>query len=230
MQHSLGYILRTRPYSDANVIVDLFSKQAGRITCMARPAKLRGKVQKGHLQPFRILQVELQGRGEMLRLSQTDERFRHRIPVANLLYGLYLNELILRLIPQNTSLDAMYRYYQDALQLLVESDEPMLVAMRFELALMDGLGHTLNLWNDDHNGSELIAGQRYLYSAGSGVLPYDANQPQPAGVLVSSDLLIAMREPAEMTMSDLQQQRQFLDKFWLQLVSKPFNSRKLLSF
>lgn len=230
MQSSLGYILRTQPYSDANVIVDLFTKESGRITCMARPAKLRGKVQKGHLQPFRILQLDWQGRGEMFRLNQTDERLRHRVPVANLLYGLYLNELILRLIPQNTSLDTLYADYQSALQLLVESDAPMLVVMRFELALMEGLGHTLNLWNDDHDGSEIEAGMRYLYSVGAGILPYDSQQPHAAGVLINSDLLVAMREPAEMEMSELRLQRQFLDKFWLQLVSKPFNSRKLLQF
>ena len=230
MQSSLGYILRTRPYSDANVIVDLFTKEVGRITCMARPAKLRGKVQKGHLQPFRILQLDWQGRSEMLRLNQTDERFRHRVPVAKLLYGLYLNELILRLIPQNTSLDALYGDYQSALQLLVESDAPMLVVMRFELALMEGLGHSLNLWHDDQDGFEIEAGKRYLYSVGAGVLPYDPKQPQVLGVLINSDLLLAMREPAEMEMPELRLQRQFLDKFWLQLVNKPFNSRKLLQF
>lgn len=230
MQSSLGYILRTRPYSDANVIVDLFTKEVGRITCMARPAKLRGKVQKGHLQPFRILQLDWQGRSEMLRLNQTDERFRHRVPVASLLYGLYLNELILRLIPQNTSLDTLYSDYQSALQLLVESDAPMLVVMRFELALMEGLGHSLNLWHDDQDGFEIEAGKRYLYSVGAGVLPYDPKQPQVLGVLINSDLLLAMREPAEMEMPELRLQRQFLDKFWLQLVNKPFNSRKLLQF
>ena len=230
MQSSLGYILRTRPYSDANMIVDLFTKEAGRITCMARPAKLRGKVQKGHLQSFRILQLDWQGRGEMPRLNQTDERFRHRIPVASLLYGLYLNELILRLIPQHTSLDTLYRDYESSLQLLVESTTPMLVVMRFEMALMEGLGHSLNLWHNDENGAEISEERRYLYSAGSGVLPYDANQPQPVGVLISTELLIALREPAEMSMSALRLQRQFLDKFWLQLLSKPFNSRKLLQF
>ena len=230
MLSSLGYILRTRPYSDASVIVDLFTKEAGRITCMARPAKLRGKVQKGHLQSFRILQLDWQGRGEMLRLNQTDERFRHRIPVPSLLYGLYLNELILKLIPQHTSLDTLYRDYQNSLQLLVESDSPMLVVIRFEMALMEGLGHPLNLWNDDEGGAEIRQGQRYLYSVGSGVLLYESNRPQPAGIMITAELLMALREPAEMDMSSLRLQRQFLDKFWLQLLSKPFNSRKLLQF
>ena len=197
---------------------------------MARPAKLRGKVQKGHLQAFRILQFDWQGRGEMLRLNQTDECFRHRIPAANLLYGLYLNELILRLIPLHTSLDTLYHNYQNSLQLLTESNAPMLVVMRFEMALMEGLGHPLNVWSDDESGEEIRQGQRYLYSAGSGVLPYDPNQPQLAGVLMSAELLIALREPSEMDMPSLRLQRQFLDKFWLQLQSKPFNSRKLLQF
>ena len=206
MQSSLGYILRTRPYSDANVIVDVFTKDAGRITCMARPAKLRGKVQKGHLQSFRILQLDWQGRGEMLSLKQTDERFRHRIPVSSLLYGLYLNELILRLIPLHTSLETLFSDYQNSLQLLVESAAPMTVVMRFEMALMEGLGHPLSLWYDDEDGSEIKLGQRYLYSVGAGVLRYDSSQPQTAGVLITAELLMALREPSKMGLPELQRQ------------------------
>lgn len=230
MQSSLGYILRTRPYSDANVIVDLLTQDAGRITCMARPAKLRGKVQKGHLQAFRVLRLDWQGRGEILSLKQTDERFRHRLPVGNLLYGLYLNELILRLIPLHTSLDTLFSDYQNSLQLLAGSVPAMPVVMQFEMALMEGLGHPLSLWNDDDDGAEIMLGQRYLYSMGAGVLPYNSNRPHTAGVLITAELLVALREPSEMRFPELQLQRQFLDKFWQQLTRRPFNSRKLLRF
>ena len=84
MQVSQGYVLRTRPYSDASLIVDLYTEQLGRFSCITRPAKRRGKVQKGHLQAFRLLQLQWQGRTELPRLAQTDERFRHRVPTQHL--------------------------------------------------------------------------------------------------------------------------------------------------
>ncbi|PID46893.1 MAG: DNA repair protein RecO [Proteobacteria bacterium] len=230
MQHSLGYVLRTRPYSDANVIVDLFTQDAGRITCMARPARQRGKVQKGHLQPFRTLQLQWSGRGALPRLDQTDEQLRHRISAAQLVHGMYLNELILRLLPPQHSIISLYRDYHAALQLLVDSQEPMLVLMRFELGLMQSLGYSLSLWKNDGNGEAIGVGERYLYVIGAGIIPYDHQQIQPAGVQVRGDLLVALREPTTMSIVQYQQLRRFLDQFWLQLLSKPFNSRKLLPF
>lgn len=230
MQRSQGYILRTRPYSDANVIVDLLTKSVGRITCITRPAKLKGKVSRGHLQPFRILDLHWQGRGELFRLTQTDERFRHRMPVEHLMYGMYLNELILKLLPVHTSLEMLYNDYQASLGLLVDSAEPMPVIMHFEVAFMQGLGHALNLWQDDESGADIQFNRSYLYVIGLGILPYNTAQPQSAGVLLPGQLLMALRDPFAMEAVEYQQLRGFLDKFWLQLLGKPFNSRKLLHF
>lgn len=229
MQRSQGYILRTRPYSDANEIVDVLTETVGRMTFIARPAKLRGKVQKGHLQPFRLLHLDWSGRGELLRLTQTDERFRHRIPVANLVYGMYLNELVLRLTPQHHVVESLYTDYHSALRLLSESDAPMLVLLRFEVRLMAHLGHALNVWQDDQTGEAINPSQRYSYHAGAGLVPY-FGESQMTGTLIRGDLLEAMREPTSMSLYHCEQLRLFLDKFWLQIHSKPFNSRKLLSF
>ncbi|RVU83898.1 DNA repair protein RecO [Leucothrix sargassi] len=227
MPSSTGYILRTRPYTEANVIVDIFSQEHGRMTCMARPAKVRGKVQKGHLQAFRLLQFEWQGRGEMGKLMQTDERFRHRIPAAHLLYGLYLNELLLKLIKPHTTLEGLYEDYQRCLGLLVESELPMVVVMRFELLLLEGLGHAVNLWHCESDGQDIRAEFTYAYSLGIGL---SQQTQQVSGVSIRGELLIAMRTPVSMTLEQYQALRVFLDRLWLNLLGKPLNSRKLLIF
>lgn len=228
MPSSMGYILRTRPYTEANVIVDLFTQEQGRLTCMARPAKVRGKVQKGHLQSFRLLQFEWQGRGEMGKLTQTDERYLHRIPAKHLLYGLYLNELLLKFLKPHTSLEGLYDDYQRCLSLLVDSEVPMIVVMRFELLLLEGLGHAINLWQCESNDSDIVATERYAYRLGIGTSPY--NQQQVNGIPVSGALLIALRSPEVMVLSQYHELRVFLDRLFLSLLGKPLNSRKLLIF
>ena len=229
MPSSTGYILRTRPYTEANVIVDLFTQEQGRLTCMARPAKVRGKVQKGHLQAFRLLHCEWKGRGEMGKLTQTDERYLHRLPAANLLYGLYLNELLLKFLKPNTSLEGLYEDYQRCLSLLVNSEVPMVVVMHFELLLLEGLGHAINLWQCESNGNEINASERYSYRLGIGTSPFN-NDQQYSGFAITGELLVAMRSPESMSLSQYHELRVFLDQLLLGLLGKPLNSRKLLIF
>lgn len=230
MQSSMGYILRTRPYTEASVIVDLFTKDAGRMTCITRPAKLRGKVQKGHLQAFRLLQLHWQGVSDMSRLTQTDERFRHRIPPKNLLFGLYLNELLLKLVQTHSRLDVLFTTYQHTLQLLCDSELPMVVVMQFELALLNDLGHMPDLWQDDEQGRAIIPEMGYAYGLNVGLYAKTSTDFNQAAVPISGQLLIAMRQPEKMSLEQYQALRSFLDALWMRIVRKPFNSRKLLRF
>lgn len=230
MQSSMGYILRTRPYTEASVIVDLYTKDVGRMTCITRPAKLRGKVQKGHLQAFRLLQMHWQGRSELSRLTQTDERFRHRIPASNLLFGLYLNELLLKLIQTHSPQSELFTTYQHTLQLLCDSELPMVVVMQFELALLDVLGHMPDLWQEDGQGHELVQSAAYGYGINTGLKIMNQTEHHQGAVPISGDLLIALRQPETMNLQQYQALRQFLDTLWMRIVRKPFNSRKLLRF
>jgi DNA repair protein RecO (recombination protein O) len=230
MQTSLGYILRTRPYTDASVIVDLYTKSSGRLTCITRPSKLRGKVQKGHLQAFRILQLHWQGRSDLSRLTQTDERFRHRIPAGHLLFGLYLNELLLKLVQTHSPMDELFTTYQHTLQLLCDTELPMIVVMRFELALLEELGHMPDLWQDDDKGEAINSNSAYCYGVKVGLYLKQTSAVDYDKVPVSGRLLIAIREPETMSLEQYQELRQFLDALWMQIVRKPFNSRKLIRF
>lgn len=230
MQSSMGYILRTRPYTEASVIVDLFTESAGRLTCITRPSKLRGKVQNGHLQAFRILQLHWQGRTDLSRLTQTDERFRHRIPAKHLLYGLYLNELLLKLVQTHSPVDVLFTTYQHTLQLLCDTEVPMVVVMRFELALLEELGHLPDLWQDDEHGESIVQQSHYTYGIKTGLQLRLSTAIDSAKVTISGDLLIAMRDPSTMSLEQYQDLRRFLDALWMQIVRKPFNSRKLIRF
>lgn len=228
MLSSAGYILRTRPYTEASVIADLFTQDAGRITCIARPAKLRGKVQKGHLQSFRLLQLQWQGRSELTRLTQTDERYRHRIPASHLLFGLYLNELLLKLVQIHSPLTELFTTYQHTLQLLCDSEAPMVVVIQFEIALLDELGYLPDLWQVAADGDSVVANKAYVFGVEAGL---QLSHPDNTHSLIpiSGELLIAMRHLGSMELEHYQALRWFLDALWARLV-RPLNSRKLLRF
>jgi len=200
------------------------------MTCITRPAKLRGKVQKGHLQAFRLLQLHWAGRSELSRLTQTDERLRHRIPAKNLLFGLYLNELLLKLVQTHSPLDVLFTTYQHTLQLLCDSELPMVVVMQFELALLSDLGHMPDLWLEDGQGEAIVAETVYAYGLNVGLYAKSSTDYNQGAVPISGHLLIALRQPETMNLEQYQALRSFLDTLWMQIVRKPFNSRKLLRF
>ena len=95
MQKSFGYVLNRRPFRDTSLLLDIFTEDYGRICCVARPAKKRGKIVKGNTEPFRYLHLQWIGKGDVQTLVEADERGRHEIPPSELMMGLYLNELLL---------------------------------------------------------------------------------------------------------------------------------------
>ena len=230
MHESLGYVLRAKPYSESGWVVDLWTLSAGRVRCFARPAKQRGKVQKGHLQSFLLLRLNWHTRVEPGRLTQTDECRRHRIPANRLIYGIYLNELLLRLLQTELELPELFSAYQHALQQLVQPEvDAVMVSMQFELALLEALGHHLNLWKDDVDGDAISASDNYGYAIGSGLIPENKQWAGPVWLPIEGVVLHWLREPQwlpdELLSAKL---RLFLDRLWGQLSNKPLNSRSLL--
>jgi len=91
-----AFILHSRPYKESSALVDLFTPQ-GRLRAVLRSA--RGKV--GSLaRPFVPLDVELRGRSELKSVSRLEATGIAQLLSGGALFsGLYLNELLIRLLP-----------------------------------------------------------------------------------------------------------------------------------
>src|SRR3990167_1618223 len=92
-----AYVLHSRAYRESSALVDFLTPQ-GRLRAVMRGA--RGKA--GSLaRPFVPLEVEFRGRGELKNVSRLEAA-----GIPNLLHGealfsgLYLNELLIRLLPE----------------------------------------------------------------------------------------------------------------------------------
>lgn len=227
-QQSFAYILNRRPYRENSFLVDLFTQSQGKITCIARPAKKRGKVMRGSLEPFRYLQIMWSGRGELYTLTQADERGRHYLSAEQMLKALYLNELILRLAYPSHSLPELFLYYKNSLHALAKP-ESTYVVMNFELYLLYSLGHGLNFHHTSDTDEAIDSAKAYRFIPEIGLL---MDKEGVAGVRLSGALIIALRESLSgFSASLLLELRSVLDAIIrLLLAGKPLNSRKLLTF
>lgn len=227
-QQSPAYILNRCPYRENSLLVDLFTESHGKITCVARPAKKRGKVMRGSLEPFRYLSIVWSGRGELFTLKQADERGRHFLNHDQLLKALYFNELIIRLAyPSHPSPD-LFLYYKNSLHALAKSDD-MRVVMNFELYFLHSLGYGLAFTHTSDTTEEIQTEAYYRFLPEIGIV-LDANKV--AGVRLSGRLIQALSQSlASFSPKLLMELRTVLDAvIRLLLVNKPLNSRELLRF
>ncbi|WP_445497112.1 DNA repair protein RecO [Photorhabdus sp. SF281] len=148
------FVLHGRLYSETSLLLDLFTENEGRISVLAKGARSRRSNLKGCLQPFTPLLVRWSGRGAIKTLRDADPISLALPLTGSMLYsGLYINELLSRVLEQGTAYPALFFDYLQCLQVLAASEyTPEYALRRFELALLANLGY----------------GVDYLHCAGSG--------------------------------------------------------------
>jgi DNA repair protein RecO (recombination protein O) len=216
-----AYILNRRPFRDNSFLVDVLTAEYGKFRCVARVAKQRGKILKGALEPFVFAQAHWLEKNELHQLRAWDELERHSLSPPNLLRGLYMNELLLRLLWDQQAIDDLFRRYQTSLIHL--TNDPFTL-MQFELDLLHYLGHNLHYPN---GATAIDPHQPYYYQLDTGFV--DKHSPNNATVLISGKLLSALHQETALDKQDLSALRRLLDQFFRYLLqSKPLHTRKLL--
>ncbi len=177
-----AFVLHSRSYKESSSLVDLLTPQ-GRVRAVLRGA--RGKA--GSLvRPFIPLELELRGRGELKTVTRLEAAGIPNLLSGDALFsGLYLNELLLRLLPSEDPHPVLFQQYADTLPLLA-ADQPLEPLLRaFEWRLLDELGYAFSLALDlAETPIQASLLYRLIPDAGFEVV----SQLQP-GVFNGSDLL-----------------------------------------
>lgn len=151
------WLLHSRPYRDSSLLLDFFTKQEGRVGAVARGVRTtKAGNRRSLLQPFTPLQILLSGRGELRTLSQV-EPLGVAMPLTGerLLSGLYLNELLVRLLPQHECEEFLFDEYDCLLRQLALTAELEASLRRFELSLLECLGYGLQFEQDMLSGEPI---------------------------------------------------------------------------
>jgi len=229
MQQSFAYVLNQRPFRDSSVLVDIFTEDFGRICCVARPAKKRGKILKGSLEQFRYLKIQWIGKGDVQTLTEADERGRHTIPPSEMMLGLYLNELILLFTRSHVPQVELFSAYKYTLHKLGDPLINRYILMRFEVYLLAILGFTLSLPvsnpSDEEDSKEK---PRYIFTPEDGLIP-EQGAIASHNIYMNADLLLALQDIQNMQESQWKSLRVFLDKVFSRLAPRAINTRKLLN-
>lgn len=169
MELTTAFVLHHRPYRETSLLVDVLSRDYGRVSLVARGQRQSKKTKQNVMQLFQPLWLSWFGHGELVTLSQVEAAEPgYRLIGNSSLCGLYMNELLVRLLPLQESEPDLFDSYRKTLQMLRNSEDPQITLRLFEKQLLGQLGYGLQLDYDVETGQPISDALDYIYQADSG--------------------------------------------------------------
>ena len=176
--HLSAYVLHHYDWSESSLILDVFTREQGRVAVVAKGAKRPHSQLRAVLLPFQRITVSL-GRSpggepaEIQNLRAAEWAGGSAPPLAGgaLFSGFYLNELLMKLLARHDPHALLFDAYADTLEALGALEEGMAeAALRaFELTLLREIGVLPDLSRATATQLPLEAAGRYAVHPDAGV-------------------------------------------------------------
>lgn len=222
-----GFVLHSYPHKETSLIVDVFTRDYGRVALIAKGAKRPHSKLRGVLQTFQPLSVGWVGRSEVRTLTSA-EWIGGLLPLEKsaLLSGFYLNELLVKLLARDDPHPALFDHYIATLNQLGHGEPVPIVLRKFERALLKETGVGGDFSKCTSTGGPVEAEQIYVVDPERGPRPAHPSDNSPQ---ISGKTLLDM-EREDYTDNTTQTQSKFLMRFLLahHLGGAPLNTRQIL--
>ena len=168
-----AYVLHSYPFRETSLIVEVFSRDFGRIALLARGARRPRAAVRGLLLGFQPLELGWAGKGEVPNLMKAEWVGGQPLLGGEALFcGYYLNELLLHLLPREDAHPVLFSRYCSVLQRLAGHADRVAreIDLRcFEKYLLQELGYGLML-DHDADGQPIAADAFYSYRMEQGAV------------------------------------------------------------
>lgn len=168
------YLLHSRPYRETSLLIDVFSLNYGLLRLVVRGAHRPSSPLKGMLQLFQPLLIAWQGRSDLKNL--TDIELGSKLPPlrGDYLYsGLYLNEILIKLLQPSESAPKLFAAYADVMGSMTKKDllEPALRV--FEFRMLKELGAFPSFTEEAGTERQIDAYSHYYWMPEKGFIRID---------------------------------------------------------
>jgi len=193
-----AYVLHAYDWSESSLVLDLYTREEGRLVAAAKGAKRPYSQMRAVLMPFQLVSVQLsRSKGadaldEVRTLRAAEWAAGSAVlPSSALLGAYYVNELVMKFVPRGAAQPELFDHYHDTLRALANTNAPngeeavedlegvcasdasqhLQASLRsFELLLLQDLGLLPDLAQDALSGGMLQAGERYTWKPELGLV------------------------------------------------------------
>jgi len=190
-----AFVLHTYPFRETSLVVETYTRAAGRVAVVARGARRPKSALRGMLLAFQPLLLSWSGKSELHTLIRAEWQGGY-LPLKGpaLMCGFYLNELLLKLIARHDPHEALYDAYAATLQALAADSDHAPILRSFEKKLLSELGYALTLDQDVNTGHPVAAEGTYTYVIERGPVAVAADRTAIGLELAGQTLLDMQRD------------------------------------
>ena len=223
------YVLHSYPFKETSLVVELFTRDFGRVAAVAKGARRPRSAMRGMLQSFQPLLGAWSGKLELKTLHSL-EWYAGLLMLQGeaLMCGFYMNELLLRLLPREDAHEMLFDEYGLTLKALAAAaSDSANILRRFELRLLQQLGYAVPLTHNIKDEA-VLADAQYFYVPEMGPVSLQHDY-QENGVQLSGKTLLDMDKDDYADVQTQQQSKQLMRLLISHyLGDKPLHTRQLL--
>ncbi|MCX4160698.1 MULTISPECIES: DNA repair protein RecO [Paraburkholderia] len=189
-----AFVLHSYPYRETSLVIDVLSRDHGRLALVAKGAKRPHSALRGVLQTFQPLALSWSGKGEVRTLTGA-EWVGGMLPLAGdaLLCGFYVNELLVKFCAREDPHPQLFQHYVVTMTRLAHDEPPVQVLRSFERVLLRETGYALAL--DRTVARRAVeADGRYVFDPERGVREATDDLPTQWPVIAGQTLLDMERD------------------------------------
>lgn len=188
LENEAAFVLHSYPFRETSLLVEVFSRQHGRVPLVARGARRPKSAVRGLLMNFQPLTLSWFGKHEVRTLHSAEwQGGQPLLQGTALLCGFYLNELLLNLMVRDDPHEQLFDYYRHTLQRLAHGADMASTLRCFEKHLLQELGYALLLEHEADSAEPINPDFSYRYVLERGAVR--ATEDEAVGMLVAGKTL-----------------------------------------
>ena len=220
------YILHHRNFSESSLILDVFSRNYGRINLIVKGAKRNKKyygINFDLYQKYNISWVSKSELGTLIEIEIAVSKTSFNPKKA--IIGFYINEIILKLLHKHEPHPELFDIYELTLNKLFANENEKILLRYFEKQLLQSLGYGISLDYDTKTGSLIDPSIDYYYKIESGP-SLDFITPNE-GMKISGKTLFELNNETLSDNKNINEAKDLLGMILRKYINQPLESKKL---
>jgi DNA repair protein RecO (recombination protein O) len=227
VQQQPAFILHHRPFRDSSQILDVISRDHGKLSLVARGSRGARSRLRGVLRPFMPLAMSWVIKNDLGTLTGAEvDGAPLSLTSDALLSGYYVNELLLHFLHRHDPQPEIFDTYARTIQALAAAEHIAPCLRQFEIEFLREIGYALNLDHESGSQNALDPQQHYEYRFEQGPVPVSRTE----GPLVFTGAMLAAIGQQQFDDSDVLRSasRLLREVITFHLGGKELKSRKVL--